>query len=766
MRCIRFTAGAWILVFITITFILPVPLHAQTGQITTIVRSGDFRIIPGDDGERIVMEGFRYGMEPGKPMLPGRNVLIALPPGARVQRVDAVGLGGTLLQGNHLIAPAPRIMPLAGQPLRAELMARMQREWKNNNEAVYSTDETWPDRAGRLTGYGGLRKYACASVSVCPFNYRPLSGRLTHFEAVEITVHYDTPSLAPAQVSGFSHLMNDRSADRKASELFVNYNEIKDLYTVRQAPADAQDTYDYVIISTASLEGAVSASGFIAWKTALGYSVRTVLVTDPEITAQYGGDLAEQIRNFLRAYYGPWGIRYVLIVGDYTAVPMRYSYPDPTDHTHYPHNSGNAGGSVPSDNYYADLSLSDADSWDLDGDGFHGEYLEDNPDFLAEVYVGRIPTSDPVRITYALDKLVAFEEDDGAWKDNVLQPGSILFYENQNNDGYPKVDGSTLLNAIEVNLMAGLTISHYTEKEGLDPSDFPWPAVSLTAFVDDWCTGQYGIVNWSGHGAPYGVARTIWESDDGDGVPETWGPDVMNSVIMIDDLCSLEDDYPSIVFAVSCNVGYPEPNGLGNLGIDLLTKPGFGAAAGIVSSARPAYVSVDIINNPAGAEMVCYEFNRYMISEENRVGDAIYNAKYSCYVNYGWAHFAEHVNQCNFNLYGDPSMMRAWPTTDVEEPDIVGVPGAFGLGQNYPNPFNPSTTIRFDLPHTADVRLSVYNVKGELVRALIDSRMTEGRKEIRWNGRDSHGKNVASGVYFYSLAAGEFAQTRKMVLLR
>jgi hypothetical protein len=766
MRCIQFTAAIRSLVFITITLLMPVLVHSQTDQITTIVRSGSYEFSSGDKGERIVMEGFEYGMEPGKPMLPGRNVLIALPPGARVQKIETTDLGERLLPGIHRIAPAPRIMPLAEMPLRKELMARSLREWQENYRTVYTTDERWPGTTGKLVGSGGLRKYSYASVYVCPFSYRPQSGRLTSYDAVEITVHYDMPSRAPSKVPESGRQMGDRSVDRRAEELFVNFDQIRDLYSVPQIPADALDTYDYVIVTTSSLNSAVASSGFVAWKTALGFSVRTVLVTDAEITVQPGVDLAEQIRNFLRAYYGTWGIQYVLIVGDYTAVPMRYSYPDPTNHTHDPHNSGNAGGSVPSDNYYADLSLPDAESWDLDGDGFHGEYGEDNPDFLAEVSVGRIPTSDPARITYALEKLVAFEQDDGTWKDNVLQPGSILFYENQNYDGYPKVDGSTLLNVIEVNLMAGLSISHYTEKEGLDPSDFPWPAVSLTAFVNDWSTGQYGIVNWSGHGAPYGVARTIWETDDGDGVPESSAPAELNSVIMIDDLCALDDDYPSIVFAVSCNVGYPEPNGLGNLGIDLLTKPGFGAAAGIVSSARPAYVTVDIINNPAGAEVICYEFNRYLITQEDRIGDAIYNAKYSCYVNYGWAHFAEHVNQCNFNLYGDPSMMRAWPTTGVEEPDIAGIPDAFSLRQNYPNPFNPSTTIRFDLPHAAQARLSIYNAKGELVRTLVDRRMTEGRKEIMWNGRDGHGKNVASGVFFYSLTSGDFVQTRKMILLR
>ncbi|UCF04129.1 MAG: FG-GAP repeat protein [bacterium] len=83
-----------------------------------------------------------------------------------------------------------------------------------------------------------------------------------------------------------------------------------------------------------------------------------------------------------------------------------------------------------------------------------------------------------------------------------------------------------------------------------------------------------------------------------------------------------------------------------------------------------------------------------------------------------------------------------------------------------PNPFNPTTTIRFDLPRAVHVRLQVYNVKGELVSTIMDRHMTEGRKEATWNAQDDRGRTVASGIYFYRLVAGDFMQTKKMVLLQ
>jgi|GEM_PF-890200 len=99
-------------------------------------------------------------------------------------------------------------------------------------------------------------------------------------------------------------------------------------------------------------------------------------------------------------------------------------------------------------------------------------------------------------------------------------------------------------------------------------------------------------------------------------------------------------------------------------------------------------------------------------------------------------------------------------------------PVAFELGQNYPNPFNASTTIKFTLPTAADggatvqTSLRIYNVLGEVVRTLVDESMAPGVHHEVWDGRDDHGNRVASGIYFYRLRAGEFEQTKKMVLMK
>ena len=101
------------------------------------------------------------------------------------------------------------------------------------------------------------------------------------------------------------------------------------------------------------------------------------------------------------------------------------------------------------------------------------------------------------------------------------------------------------------------------------------------------------------------------------------------------------------------------------------------------------------------------------------------------------------------------------PTEDVRMPKAE-----IELSQNAPNPFNPSTTIRFTLPASERVGLAVYAADGALVRMLVDETRDRGPHHVAWDGRDSAGNPVGSGVYFYRLTAGKFSDSRKMVLLK
>ena len=88
------------------------------------------------------------------------------------------------------------------------------------------------------------------------------------------------------------------------------------------------------------------------------------------------------------------------------------------------------------------------------------------------------------------------------------------------------------------------------------------------------------------------------------------------------------------------------------------------------------------------------------------------------------------------------------------------------LSQNYPNPFNPSTTIKFDIPKGGDVKLSVYNVRGQLVKNLVDSNLPAGAHSVVWSGVDNQNRSVASGVYFYRIETDGRTENRRMVLMK
>jgi PKD repeat protein len=95
------------------------------------------------------------------------------------------------------------------------------------------------------------------------------------------------------------------------------------------------------------------------------------------------------------------------------------------------------------------------------------------------------------------------------------------------------------------------------------------------------------------------------------------------------------------------------------------------------------------------------------------------------------------------------------------------VPSRYALEQNVPNPFNPMTTIYFELPEAANVRLQVFDISGRLVRNLLNgASMGAGRQDVVWNGKDDSGQQVAAGVYFYHMSTGSFSETKRMVLVK
>jgi hypothetical protein len=117
-------------------------------------------------------------------------------------------------------------------------------------------------------------------------------------------------------------------------------------------------------------------------------------------------------------------------------------------------------------------------------------------------------------------------------------------------------------------------------------------------------------------------------------------------------------------------------------------------------------------------------------------------------------------------ILSEPSCVIPMDTVIVVGIDDKLIPQVFALHQNYPNPFNPVTTLRYDIPGNAFVNIRIYDLKGRLVNTLVSKEQIAGFKSIQWNATNNIGHPVSAGLYLYTIQAGDYTQTKKMVLLK
>jgi|GEM_PF-1574656 len=622
---IRFFSG--ITLFLTL---IAVAGPARADSVTCTVAVDQYRIVDREDGQEVIAERFGSLRVPGKPKLPQKIFAIAIPPYTRMTSVRVTGADETFLEGRYAIEPAPFCRPIGRE--NPELLARDQKVWEANHDLIYGSDAPYPEDAGSFVRTAAYRKYNLVDVAVTPFHYRPLSGKLSFFPRIIIEVQYES------MTGGYSLPLADFHpvTEKRAGEIILNYDQAAAWYPASPG-GGGKALNDFVIITTASLEGSVAS--LAAWEETKGRSVEVVTVE--WIAGQYSGpDQAAKIRSFLRDKYptSEWGIQDVLVVGHHNNVAMRTGW------------VSLGYGRPRTDFYYAELSKPDNESWDKDGDGRYGEPGGDQIDFYSEINIGRIPWSDAATVQHISDKSVAFEQnEDPSFKKNILLLGAYFWSD---------TDNAVLMEAkVDQPWMSGWTMTRMYEKNSDYFSSYACDYELLRSnVVNVWSGGKFAFVNWAGHGSPtschiYGIGSPAF--------------------IQTSNCSSLNDNYPAIIFADACSNSDTDYT---NIGAKMMQQGGVGfVGATQVALGCPGW------NDPSdgSSQSLDYYFTTGVTSEDYTQGAAHQRAMLNLYTSGGWSD--NHYETYQWSLWGNPDLGLAIVEEEPDDPiPLVAAPGPWG----------------------------------------------------------------------------------------
>jgi len=624
----------------------PKPGASETTTLVLTLETPPYSITQDEKGFDVIrVEDFAFLGAPGDPLLPHGIYNVALPPDIAWESLtlEAVVLKSTDLEGTFHIAPAP--------PPAIWIDDHQISDWGENaehivdgrNVLVYENDAYFPDHYVDVLAHSQMRKWKFVKLAYIPVQYNPVTGKLRVATRVEVRLSF-TALARLGEVSCSDTVMED-----VAEQMLFNYAQANAWYGVDMPRLSSTTTTTYAIITTNAIEaGSTKLANFIAHKQSQGYNVLTI--TEDEyggLTGQSPNGTAEKIRQWLIDNYASQSIEYVLLIGD----------PDPDD----PSDGGDSVGDVPmkmcwprsneatyrespTDYFFADLT----GNWDLDGDGYFGEYYGDRGaggvDFANEVYVGRIPVygADYSTLDNILQKTIDYEtEPQGSigWRESALLPMSF-------SDG--STDGAYLGEAMKDDYLTPKGYSTWTmyqqgslcvaANSGFSSDQ---ELYGNTAVRDRWAANHYGIVTWWGHGN--NTAACFGYSGCG------WGTLFANT-----QASSLDDDHPSFVYQCSCNNGYPEDTN--NLGYELLKQGGIGT----VSASRVSWYAVT--SWFTGLKYLCdnasigYYYDQQLVDNERPAAKALYVVKADMGANqYTYWEGAHWMNLFGFNLYGDPA---------------------------------------------------------------------------------------------------------------
>jgi len=607
------------------------------GEISVTIPIGNYEIKSTEQGDEIYVENFGSLLIPGKPNLPSKIFSIAIPPGAEFVDINFDVSDTIVLSGVYNVPPVnlPRVIGDEKQ----EVYTKDLKRYNENYNSVYGSNDPYPSSVVEFVKSAGYRKYNLVDVRVNPLTYYPLSGQLTYYPEITIQVSYAFPE-------GFSYeeIMVDNVAktEQLAEKTIYNYDQAKKWYT--SDDNGNRENYDYVIITLNSLTSKITS--LVDWEEGKGKNV--YVATTDWISSNYDGyDLAEKMRNFLRDKYPSesWGILYVCLIGDYEDVPMRRC----AQSTGY--------GEPRTDFYFAELSKSDSESWDKNGNHQWGED-SDPIDFHAEINVGRIPWSDGTIVQSICEKSVAYEQNnDPTYKKNILLLGAFFWDD---------TDNAVLMEKkVDQDWMADWTMTRlYEDAQSNYPCDYD---LTYANVKNVWSDGTFAFVDWAGHGS----ATACYEL-----YPSQPFVDTQTCI-------SLDDNYPAIVFADACSNSDTDYDNIGQM----MMKQG---AIGFLGATQVAY-GMPGWNNPysGSSQSLDYFFTTCCTSGDYTQGEAHQWALLEMYTNNLWYYTYYETFQWGA-LWGNPDLTMGVVSRPPETPSKPDGPGIWTI--DIETTFSSSTT--------------------------------------------------------------------------
>jgi len=577
--------------------------------------------VHGRLGSASVDREVQWLSEPGEPDIAWKVITVLVGPDTILSSV--VGhIDQALFEpvaGTWQIPPAPPAATWHGDE-QIIVWPEDKRIIQGRDADIYERDAFWPEASIRILGTGKLRQWKLVQVAIPMVHYNPVRKQLMVLaDEAQVKIRFYR------SVSVESNIQPDSIGRSTVERIATNFKQVYSEYETEDLNINSETgpISKYVIITTSAIESAsIKLADFVAHKQSIGFDVQ--VITEEDFGGGLGDTAAENIRAWLQEHYLSDNIEYVLLIGNPHPtsgdVPMKMLWPR--------NNSGKSNVDSPSDYYYADLT----GNWDLDGDGFYGEWPKRNGregdfgdggvDRFWEVLIGRIPHYGNISDTDAiLERIIAYEKQDetsAQWRTSCLLP---MEPSDSSTPGYHL--GEQIKNDI---LVPHEWSYHrvYEEEYGLVPPPESTPC-NYDTVTNAWAGNPAGLVVWWTHG----------------------NISIAADVMDLSHLPSLDDNYPSFTFQVSCLNSYPEANN--NLAYELLCHGGINT----ISATRVSwyYVGQTQFDGSASNSGMGYEYTARFVGAELSCSLALQDLKQvlTPTVAEMWMNFTV------FNIYGDPS---------------------------------------------------------------------------------------------------------------